>query len=129
MMIYPRSFNLRLLRRVKPGAIGTLDLPGASAVWLAADLDAFGPMLDAQNAGAKGGAGAGAGIHRLAEAGEIRPLACGTRVVVRDVRPLSIEVQVTHGEECGRVGWIQRDFFRPTSSACVPCGSRGSSSS
>lgn len=127
-MIYPRPINLRLLRRTKPGTLGTLDLPGASTVWLAADLDTFGPMLDAQNAAAKGGAGAGAGIFRLAESGRIRPVANGTRVIVREARPLSIEVQVTHGEEAGLVGWVQRDFLKPASPGSIPCGLRGSAS-
>lgn len=93
------------------GDLGTLHLPGGGGeVWLATSEEDWGPMLEAQDAAARGGPGSGAAMSRLAAAGRVRAYASGTRVRVTKVSSSSRFVEVLDGEAKGQSGWVQREF-------------------
>jgi hypothetical protein len=99
--------------RLQVGADAVLDLPGATGVWLATNDEDFDAMIDAENAAAKGGPGAGAAIYRLAESGRARKYPVGTRVVVQKLGLFSAFVEVIEGPDRGRSGWVQIEIVRP----------------
>jgi hypothetical protein len=93
------------------GDLGTLHLPGGGGeVWLATSEEDWGPMLEAQDAAARGGPRLGEALSRLAAAGRVRAYASGTRVRVTKVSSSSRFVEVLDGEDKGRSGWVQREF-------------------
>jgi hypothetical protein len=94
------------------GDLGTLQLPGGGGeVWLATSDEDWAPMLEAQDAAARGGPGSGEALSRLAAAGRVRAYASGTRVRVTKISSSSRFVEVLDGEAKGRSGWVQREFI------------------
>jgi hypothetical protein len=94
------------------GDLGTLRLPGGGGeVWLATSDEDWAPMLEAQDAAARGGPGSGEVMSRLAAAGRVRAYASGTRVRVMKISSYSRFVEVLDGEDKGRSGWVQREFI------------------
>jgi hypothetical protein len=93
------------------GDLGTLHLPGGGGeVWLATSEEDWDPMLEAQDAAARGGPGSGEALSRLAAAGRVRAYASGTRVRVTKTSSSSRFVEVLDGADEGRSGWVQREF-------------------
>jgi hypothetical protein len=90
----------------------TLELPGGQGVWLATSDADWNDLIDAENAAAEGGPGAGAAIARMGESGRARKYPNGTRVRVLKASPLSLFVEVVDGVDRGRTGWVQAEFVR-----------------
>jgi hypothetical protein len=91
----------------------TLELPGGQGVWLATSDADWNDLLDAENAAAEGGPGAGAAIRLMGESGRARKYPNGTRVRILKASPLSRFVEVIDGDDRGRTGWVQAEFVRP----------------
>lgn len=94
---------------VLPGEIRVLG--GSSAVWLATTSDDYDAMLDAQNAAARGGPGAGSLMLRLAESGRARAYPGGSEVQVIETAVGSALVEIASGEDKGRQGWVQKEML------------------
>ena len=93
------------------GDLGTLQLPGGGGdVWLATTEEDWAPMLEVQDAAARGGPGSGEAMSPSGRGGAGGAYASGTRVRVTKTSSSSRFVEVLDGEDEGRSGWVQREF-------------------
>lgn len=89
-----------------------VEVPGNRRIWLASE-DAWGEMLDAQNAGSA------ELMARLVERGKVIVAPNGSRGVLVKGAMLSCLVRLTDGALAGREGWIQREFVRLAAGAAA----------
>ncbi len=98
------------------GTLGTLELEGQQAVWMARSEPDYHAMVTAEatlyDRRPNRPAGGGAAIYRLAEPKRVRAYAIGTRVRVLEDLGKPLVVQVVDGEDKGARGWVQRDMVR-----------------
>lgn len=85
---------------------------GGPAVWLAAGIDDYEPMLEAEERAARGGRGDGEMRFRLAEAKRIFLVAGGSSAEVRDNGFGWVDVKMLDGDKKGQVGRVQRELVK-----------------
>lgn len=109
----PTAIVAPLRKSLNVGDTGKLMLQGGSGVWLCLDEASWDAMLDAQNAGARGGPGSLALIYRLAKADKVKFYPNGTRVLVIKNGMVSKQVEVIEGDDRGDQGWVQFELVAP----------------
>lgn len=96
---------------VAAGDAVSIGRPDEPPVWMALGADNYDALLDAQNAIARGGQGAGALRLRLADANLIFVVEAGCPGLVRSTGLGWADVELTKGKYKGRVGRIQRELL------------------
>lgn len=91
------------------GDEATLQLPGATAVFLALDDESWDKMIDAENAKDL------EEIALLMAKGKVIREVVGTRVKVIQNAVLSRKVRIREGDNPGVEAWIQAEFVKPAS--------------
>lgn len=96
---------------VSAGDAVSIGKAGEPPAWLALGPENYDALLDAQNAIARGGPGAGALRLRLAESNLIFLVEPGCPGLIRDTGLGWADVEILAGKYKGRVGRIQRELL------------------